>query len=333
MNACILGTSNGIIADGYVKAIKNSELFSSVNNLSLGASSCAFFPYRLQEINWDKTNVIFVESLVNDAASARALAFNYLDIQLYYKDLIFQCKKHDVKVVSILLPGRTKDVYYDSCLATLREFLIEYQVEFWDIEKDILSYCDKINIDYMELYRDAAHPHSWFIYGVAERYLSQGLNFNPTHFNVPKYDQLLFTSINNDEFLFENRQVISKSIKTTLLSAESKVFSNNCSLKFECEFEFSLCAIVLNSNNTNCTLEIKGEKTLKKSLSFEIKENDDKLIVAPLLESVKSQNREINFTVTNDSEFSQKSYQANSTLISDPKLELVGFICQIYQMS
>ena len=326
MNVCILGTSNGIISDGYVKAIKKCSDFSSINNLSLGASSCAFFPYRLNEIDWENTDLIFVESLVNDAASARAGAFDFTDIRLYYEDLIYQCFMHEVQLVCIVLPGRTKDAYYDSCIALLRDVLIEYNVTIWDIEKNIESHCLANQIGYMDLYRDAAHPHSWFLYEVSAGLLSK--EFKPTvpSFKKDEFEQIKFISITDPNFTFELDDLDFKVINTSLLSAETKVIPKNICLEFKLNVEFLLHAFVLNSNNTNCVAEINGVKTIKKSFAFELKENNDKIIVSPLFDSVSSLNKKINLKVINDSDFSQKSYQANSPLIFESKLELVGLI-------
>jgi hypothetical protein len=327
MNACILGTSNGIITDGYVKAIKKSQHFSKVTNLSLGASSCAFFPYRLHNIDWETTDVLFAESLVNDAASARAGGFQLSEVKNYYEDLIYKCAKNNVRLVCILLPGRTKDLHYDVGLKTLRNVLIGHGVSYWDIEKDIESYSQANQISCAELYRDAAHPHSWFIYDVASKYLSN--NFAPIvpTFKPIDFEEFRFVSVQSDSCILAREQLQSKVIKTSLLSAVTQILTKNVSFNFQLNSDFRLYALVLNSSNTNCVLKIMSKTCFHKLLSFELKENDNKLIVSPMVETVKSFNQNITFTITNEeNRVSEKSYQAKAPLVDEFKLELVGLI-------
>ena len=69
MKLAIFGTSNGIISDGYLAALKAVQGVETIINLSLGASPIDFFAYRFANVSANAADFAILESAVNDALS------------------------------------------------------------------------------------------------------------------------------------------------------------------------------------------------------------------------------------------------------------------------
>ena len=226
MNAAILGTSNGIISDGYIKAIKESSLFINVKNLSVGASSCAFFPFRLRTIEWDKVDIIFVESLVNDAASLRAKAFDNSHINQYYSDLFSRCNENNVVLVGMLLPGRTRDKYSEEAFNILKNFYDENDVYYLNFDDALNSYAESNQTTVFDLYRDAAHLESTVINDICKGLIEHDFKPDELKLGKSKSKSENFTFININEMIFDKKTCFDKEILISLWSVNTFYFEN-----------------------------------------------------------------------------------------------------------
>jgi len=332
--AAIFGTSNGIIHDGYPSSLKQSGLFEKIANYSVGASPCAFLPYRLHALGASDADVVFVESLVNDAGAMRAQSFSAEDIAIYYRDFLAACAARSLPVVGIFLPGKVRDAHFISAYETMKQVFRAHGVAYWDGVVAIDQYAADNGVPLEEMYRDPAHLKSEIISAMFSTYL-QNLQLAEAQPPVVPPPQeappLRFVPIEgcakSGVRLSCPPGVQEKLISTSLLTARSKVFERSFRVELEGDSDFEVLSLVLNSNNTNCVVEASGEVELMKSLAFKLVDGDDKVIVTPFVVKPNSRNGRLAISFKEDSSGpAERSYQASAPLHPSPRIELVGFI-------
>ena len=335
-SAAILGTSNGIIHDGYPSAIKQSCLFRGITNYSVGASPCSFLPYRLSACDFSSADVIFVESLVNDAGAMRAGAFDGQDIFPCYEALFEVCARRGVRIVGILLPGLVRDQSFEEAYGILKSALETRQIEYWDGVKHIDEYAAAKGLQLKDVYRDPAHLKSEIIAGLFSCYL-QELRLDrikpPAPAAAGDGDHLEFVDITPDAsstlMVALPARARSKEISTSLLKASGMVLEHPFKLELLGDADFELHALVLNSNNTNCIVHCTGESSGLKSLTFRLVEGNDKVIITPFIGKPKSEHRRLlieSVATVADGQRCEKSYQASEALAEVPRMEILGFV-------
>jgi len=330
MKATVIGTSNGIISDGYIKAFRDSGLYTSIKNLSVGASSCCFLPYRTNEIDWNEVDVIFVESMVNDAASIRANAFDSSHIKSYYYDLINKCSLNKVLLVGLLLPGRTNDKHTDEVSDILVEIFDSFHIPFLDFGQALTVYSKVIKTDVFDLYRDAAHLKSEVIYHLCSEMLKENLSYALPKLTDKALDEFQYINLKDLSFA-KSESIEIKHITNSLLTIETTVFGG--AIDFTINFPFSafwIYGLVLNSNNTHGQLTIKGQNSNIKNLCFELLASNDKIIVTPLKEVVFVEDHSVclsleKFSKENE-KVGEKAYQGKIINYDLSCLEIAGFI-------
>lgn len=332
MRACVLGTSNGIIADGYLAAITESSLFSSVINASIGASSCAFFPYRLDAIDTDTIDVIFVESLVNDAASARARAFNLDQIEMYYSYLFALSAKKKIAVICIVLPGRTQDEFSEEALKNQLRVMNRNNVQLWNLNEDISTYAAMENTSVFSLYRDAAHLDSSVIRNICHSRLQSQTFLSKNYVGQDwKFKYIPLASIARDTGALKLASL--NEIETKLVRAQGIFIKDRLSIDLEFGLpsdNLRLVSLVLNSNRTNCYLILDGLQRISKRLTFDLVDNNNKIIVSPLTQPLEIADDRIKLAFSEETvSNTEESYQAKAQGRSTPQIEIVGFVVQI----
>ena len=327
MRALILGTSNGIIQQGYPKAIKESPFFDVVENISLGASSSLFFAYRLDGLNLKEYDVLIIESAVNDAASIRANSFRVKMLHNCYEHLFAIAKNFQIKVISIGIPGKTLDAHTFDVFDELTQIHDKFGIPFWNGLDSFLDYCANERDVYNSLFKDAAHPEYDFIYSQIADYLKcieLDDSFIPRigtmHFEYYDIQRVLN---NLDDINFDLVDYKNSLVDVTILNISS--FQK---AELSLPHGSKLVGIVLNSSGTSCCLQFVGKNKVRKKLNFAYDPLDTKIIVTPLVNACHVNDSKIDFFATDAIEDAERSYFANSAADLEGKLSIVGLIVE-----
>ena len=327
MRALILGTSNGIIQQGYPKAVKESPFFDVVDNVSLGASSSLFFAYRLDGVNLKEYDVLIIESAVNDAASIRANSFRLKMLQDCYEHLFAKAKEFQIKVISLGIPGRTLDAHTFDVFDELTQIHEKFEIPFWNGLDCFLNYCSHERDVYNSLFKDAAHPEYDFIYSQIIDYLKDielDDSFIPstsnTHFEYYEIQRVLN---NLDDINFDLVDYKNSLVDVTILNISS--FQK---AELSLPQGSKLVGLVLNSSGTSCCLQFVGKNKVRKKLNFAYDPLDTKIIVTPLVHACSVNDTKIEFFATDTIEDAERSYFANSASDLEGKLSIVGLIVE-----
>lgn len=68
LRACVVGTSNGVMRQGYASGIGKCDGIAGVDNYSIGFSSSALFAFREKEIDFARYDICFLDFSCNDAS-------------------------------------------------------------------------------------------------------------------------------------------------------------------------------------------------------------------------------------------------------------------------
>ncbi|WP_346839855.1 hypothetical protein [Microbulbifer sp. SAOS-129_SWC] len=284
MKALVLGTSNGIIKDGYIGGLKSSGKFEKVVNVSLGASPNIFFFYRLFDVDLSSFDVVFLESCVNDAAAIRAGAYELQRVRDVYEAVIGYISNYCFPV-GILLPGRTDDIHRSRVVESQRNIFESSGISYFDGEVELAQYAKKKSIEFGELYRDAAHVKSEVINGLFSQWLNRYDNFHlpSVHATSSRY---VFKSFSECAIVRNGSEKVNfppeNVIKTALVNDVSCSVFSESEVLIEVPIGMkALAGIVINSSLTSAFILSPGD-SVRKDFRFKYDPQDSKVLVVPV---------------------------------------------------
>lgn len=328
MKVAVVGTSNGIISASYTSAIKEYFGPKNVRNLSLGASAASFLPFRLTENVFQEYDLVFIETLVNDAASSRAGGFDSSDLKPLLSWVLEKGGESGCEVIGLLIPGRTQDRHLEECYQKARSVYLDYGVRCLDGLIELKKICEQTGKTYEELFVDAAHLDSQLCSELVYQFLSEyelsvESNFQADLKRPEDNDFVFFSPVNKDTA----KQ--SYHVKNSLVDVEVYSYRENSEVLINFTEEFEIWAIVLDSSNTSCFMSIEGKEILNKEFLYLEDTKMNKIIVAPFVNKVRSSERKIRLKVSTAlAQKSEKTYQSKDTEARSGDLNIVGVIAK-----
>lgn len=102
----IIGTSNAISSRGYTSSLAEISGIEIIANASLGSSTSAVLPYRLQLLEDLNIDVLLIDTCVNEHAALGAGLLN-LDLSAhFFKSTIAWCDERSIKPLLLVMPNR-----------------------------------------------------------------------------------------------------------------------------------------------------------------------------------------------------------------------------------
>lgn len=282
MKAAVFGTSNGIISDGYLAALKSHPDVEKVLNLSLGASPIDFFIYRIFAAPLEGVDFAILESAVNDAACCRAGAYTVermKDVLAFAVDTLIS---RGVEPIGFIVPPRNLDEHTQGVIAGQREVFDRAGIRYFDGFEAFTQEAERLGVEYADLFRDAAHPLSEVVNRLSATYLA---TINQAE--APKRDPMA-------EYGFEYRPIGAGSVSIRAKELERRDFTtalvkgtlftvpDGDGIELQVENGEELVGLVLNIRATSSFLKLEGESQMFKDGRFEIDPEDTKLVVSPL---------------------------------------------------
>lgn len=162
---CLLGTSNGVIKNGYSSYFSSSSNVKCFDNFSIGACTSSFVFYNLAKINMANYDFCILDLCVNDGLWMKA---KHVDPQ-HWIDILAEvcCRILSSGCVPVILVLPTPDLISDSgkITALLRELCMELRIPYFDcyeLMEKLKSDRDSSHGELLRLFKDSVHVRDDF---------------------------------------------------------------------------------------------------------------------------------------------------------------------------
>jgi hypothetical protein len=160
---CLLGTSNGVIKNGYSSYFSVSENVKGFDNYSIGACTSSFVFYNLSKINVQNYDFCILDLCVNDGLWMKA---NHVDPN-HWVDVITEacCRilSSGCLPIILILPTPGLMSYSDNIVRLIKRVCSDLNIPFFDCY-EIIKRIQEVRIgaggsdsDFMNLFKDSIH--------------------------------------------------------------------------------------------------------------------------------------------------------------------------------
>ena len=336
LRICVLGTSNAIFSDGYVKALRQHPLVSEVKNLSLGGSSSNAFSYFASKIDFSKFDYCIVDYCVNDATLFNSGFQNLSNVKDSLIEIILTIRETGCEPLFLMLPLKTlanakpiTDLY--------RKILSDYEVEYIDCYVEIERIASKQGCSSADLFDDPFHLKRNIASNLTIKLLENAHTRQRSNSFNRAFEQCFVQNF------YENRQVLSASFPTTtrgtsLIQANLVDLNSGSSFDIFAESNSALVGLALDLANSRCVLSISGKESFRLSLtSFNFVGDRKSLILTvwPLPFAIRPINNIVRFNVLDDraADLSLNHEISEDRKCLPPTASIHGFIFRNQQKS
>jgi hypothetical protein len=162
-SVCLLGTSNGVIKNGYADYFRHSPALSRFDNYSLGASTSAFAFYRAARIDFSHYEFCILDLCVNDG---RWMDSGHVEPESWTQAVMDLCRlvlAAGCLPVLLILPSPNLLARPPEIQARARDVARRLNLPFFD-GYDLLRHAMAARPDTGAdgFFRDPVHIHEWF---------------------------------------------------------------------------------------------------------------------------------------------------------------------------
>lgn len=286
MRVVVFGTSNGVLNDGYVKALKARY---DVENRSLGASPSMLFAMRRHGLDLTPDDIVILELLTNDIAIRRAGGMDLTMVRAGIVDALDASLASGARVGGLLLPTCTRDRAYTGALMIHRTAFTTRKAPFVDGDS-VLS-----KGDWPSAFADLAHVKPELASEMALELVERLRNTPPP---PPRAGgRLTFVPV-------EGGDVYRNSLMETRV-----LRSKDLSIRMTVPPDSDVVGVVVNRGDTSCHLRIAGDDTVVKQLCYP-RNIGNHIVVTPLRAPVGTRKGLIRLSLTDDAA-TEGSYKAD----------------------
>ena len=254
----IVGTSNGVLANGYAGLLSKMPRVKVVQNLSIGSSHSCLLPGVAEQFNDQHADVCILDLAVNEQRALSRKLYNFdvtVDLFDYFLGV---CEKHNMIPVVLLLPLLNEPNASTEAIRLWTKICTDHGVRFIDALE--LAAAEWPNVDARTLWRDAAHPDLPF----SERLALEIYNASC----AALAEQPFIGPYGNHRFM-TYRDITGErtSRSTRLTSVDLVVLKEGDQNTIDLGGPARIVGIGLNMAKTNGALEIEGDNKVIKSLS------------------------------------------------------------------
>jgi len=282
LRALILGSSNGFFRPGYVQAIADHPAFSETVNISLGASPAIMAPYRMKGVDLSSFDYLFVETLINDAASISNGTYWREALADVLGWIVHEATCANAIPVGLLLPG-------DFAHQSMEEVAEIHKSAFGGRVLDMLPILRRVAQPIGPLMHDASHVHPKFSYLATKLFLD--------HLTACKSPLVQQRSAARYLYILASgaRRV---DISTSVVSDVAYRYDGGQSFTIPVPSGRSVVALVFNQSNTRTVLKISGANTVLKDIRFDVDAPGGAKLIVSAMQPVIAGEQGVNFELT-----------------------------------
>jgi len=304
LRVLILGSSNGFFKPGYVQAIADHPTISEVVNISLGASPAVMAPYRMNGIDLASFDYLFVETLINDAASISNGTYWREALADVLRWIVHEAARANTVPVGLLLPGD----FSHQAMEGVAEI---HKAAFGGRVLDMLPILRRTADPITSLMHDASHVHPNFSYHATKAFLDHLTSFDIPEVGGESAIRYSYISASGP------RPVV---ISTSVVSDVAYRYDEGQSFAIPVASGQSAIALIFNQSNTRTVLKVAGDNTILKDIRFDVDAPGGAKLIVSAMQPVQAGHQGISFQLTK-LESVERSY-----FVKLDRIEIAGVI-------
>ena len=266
----ILGTSNGVMRDGYATELMRDSSFASCTNISIGFCSSDLFAFRASTVNFSEFDICILDFCCNDGSLFGVDFINEDHIRNNLRYAVAHITSFGCLPIFLFMPiesylpngGKIIDIYFQT--------VSQLGIPFFDGYKYIQNLSRRSGLSVISLFKDYMH----LLPSVA-RLMAKDLSDSVRHFFRTG------VSISMDTLAcrknkFDNMTAIADNIKTlatrktSLIQLSLADFVGVSVFDIRIEREFELIGIAADFAHCNGTFSLCGENSIRIQLSGDL---------------------------------------------------------------
>ncbi|MDO9708622.1 SGNH/GDSL hydrolase family protein [Paracraurococcus lichenis] len=327
---CLIGTSNGVMRNGYAAELAKQPYFSYFENRSIGFSSSHLFFYALNQKKLLNFDYVILDFACNDGSLLYSDALSEQEIQSTVSDAIRQVIMAGSTPIVLILPIDAGSLTTSWIRRVYRDICERSGVLFFDayhFAEEILSFDSRITQN--DLFQDYMHVNIAVAQGIAQA-LGERIK--------AVWDQKISSRrhlLAGREYRFFSCSELGKELPhpvmraTSLVSASVHDFGPAMGYDVYLSDQWELAAVVMDFAHSEGVLSISGETNFRLGISSEhFRGDSDSLVfgIWPLRHHVKPHRNFLRINVLPKTNADAVVAVYDSLKRFPPSAALVGFV-------